>query len=343
MVTRYDSLNVSHPSKNNVLSRTQCLQEKRNQVSVTEAENGNGKGVDSDAFLDVSERGSIDEFKKTAKSWKKYKQRISKEVDKIVSPMIVVRFLSKVKKEVIFCNVYVANQEDDRKMLYALGFGVKWINWIRGCVSSSLLSVLINRIPTKEFSMEIGLRQGDPLSLFLFNLAFEVLSCLLVKAREQGLIMGIGFQNDEVQLTHLQFADDTLLFIEPSMESLLNVKRILRCFKLMSDLKINFHKSSLVKIGKKKPSDEKWAKPFRCKLSSLPMIYLGLPLGENALRESLWNPVIKKVEDRLALWRRSLLSKGGRLVLINVVLSSLPTYYMLVFGVSVGVAKKIKR
>ncbi|KAK2662620.1 hypothetical protein Ddye_001194 [Dipteronia dyeriana] len=91
--------------------------------------------------------------------------------------------------------------------------------------------------------------------------------------------------------------DDTLLFVEPHMDFLLSAKRILRCFELVSCLKINFHKSSLVKIGKKSPSDYIWAKAFRC---------------GNPLKESLWIPVIKKVKDRLAPWRRSLLFKKSR-------------------------------
>ncbi|KAK2647324.1 hypothetical protein Ddye_014813, partial [Dipteronia dyeriana] len=105
---------------------------------------------------------------------------------------------------------------------------------------------------------------------------------------------------------------------------------------------INFHNSSLVKIGKKPTSGDKWAIAFRYKLSSLPMSYLCLPLSGNSLRESLWLPVIKKIEDRLAPWRRSLLSKWGRLVLIKAVLSSFPTYNMSVFDITVGVAKRIE-
>ncbi|KAK2652971.1 hypothetical protein Ddye_012827 [Dipteronia dyeriana] len=72
------------------------------------------------------------------------------------------------------------------KVLNSMGFGVMWIDWIKSCVSSPLLSVLINGSPSKEFSMDRGLRQGYPLSLFLFNLAVEVLSHLFEKVRLQG-------------------------------------------------------------------------------------------------------------------------------------------------------------
>ncbi|KAK2660315.1 hypothetical protein Ddye_006848 [Dipteronia dyeriana] len=98
--------------------------------------------------------------------------------------------------------------------------------------------------------MARGLRQGGPLSPFLFNLVVEVLSMMLFKAKECGLIRGIGFGNNDTHITHLQFADDTMLFIEPSLDYLLNAKRILRCFELASGLKFFFHKSYLVKVDK---------------------------------------------------------------------------------------------
>ena len=127
---------------------------------------------------------------------------------------------------------------------------------------------------------------------------------MFVKAREQGLLRGIGYLKDEIHLTHLQFADDTLLFLEPNMDYLLNAKRVLRCFELVSGLRIKFHKSCLVKIGKKSLNDHVWAKTFRYVSSSLPILYLGLPLGGNSCKEALWLPVIRKVEDRLAPWKR---------------------------------------
>ncbi|KAK2652337.1 hypothetical protein Ddye_012193 [Dipteronia dyeriana] len=72
------------------------------------------------------------------------------------------------------------------------------------------------------------------------------------------------------------------------------------------------------------------------------MTYLELSLGGNLGREILWLLVIKKVEDKLAPWKRSPLSKEGKLVLIKAVLSSLPMYYMFVFRVPSGVANRIK-
>ncbi|KAK2654618.1 hypothetical protein Ddye_014474 [Dipteronia dyeriana] len=118
------------------------------------------------------------------------------------------------------------------------------------CIKSPSALVLVNGSPTKQFPLERGLHQGDPLSSFIFNIVVEVLSSMLFRAKDLGLIKGVVFGNDAIHITYLQLADDTILFIDLKLEYLLNAKRILRCFELASGLKINFLKSCLVKVGK---------------------------------------------------------------------------------------------
>ncbi|KAK2652396.1 hypothetical protein Ddye_012252 [Dipteronia dyeriana] len=103
--------------------------------------------------------------------------------------------------------------------------------------------------------MKRGLHQGDPLSPFLFNIAVEVLNCLFLKPSDSNLLKGVKFGLDGVHVTQLQFTDDTIIFIEPKLEYLLNVKRTLRYFELASGLRINFHKSCIVQVGKKGHSE----------------------------------------------------------------------------------------
>ncbi|KAK3219592.1 hypothetical protein Dsin_013562 [Dipteronia sinensis] len=115
----------------------------------------------------------------------------------------------------------------------------------------------------------------------------------------------------KVHISHLQFADDMILFLEPKLEYLMNTKRILRCFELVSGLKINFHKSSLVRVSKKGAQEDDWAGKFRCLSSSFPIKYLGLPLGGNTSKEAFWNLAVNNVEQRLASWKRGFISEGG--------------------------------
>ncbi|KAK2651885.1 hypothetical protein Ddye_011741 [Dipteronia dyeriana] len=99
---------------------------------------------------------------------------------------------------------------------------------------------------------------------------------------------------------------------EPKVECLLNARRILRCFEIISGLKINFHKSCLDRVGKKRPTEDDWASIFKCILSSLPVTYLGLPLEGNSSRKIFWDSVVNKVELRLAPWKRAFISKDWK-------------------------------
>ncbi|KAK3213081.1 hypothetical protein Dsin_017787 [Dipteronia sinensis] len=125
-----------------------------------------------------------------------------------------------------------------------------------------------------------------------------------------------------------------MLFLQPKLEYLINFKRILRCFELASGLRINFHKSCVVKVGKKLAEEEDWGRVFKCKKAILPISYLGLPIGARPHSKAFWNTLVLRMGSRLAPWKKKFLDKGGRLVLIKSVLSSISTYYMSVFKVS---------
>jgi len=79
-----------------------------------------------------------------------------------------------------------------------------------------------------------------------------------------------------------------------------------------------------------------------CRVTSLPMTYLGLPLGASYKAVSIWNDAIEKMEGRLAGWKRMYLSKGGRLTLLKSTLSN-PTYYLSLFPIPVGVANRLDK
>lgn len=114
-------------------------------------------------------------------------------------------------------------------------------DWILECISSSYSSVLINGSPSSEFKSFRGLRLGDPPSPFLLNI-------LLERARSCGLIRGVQVGRNGMIISHLQFADDAILFCNNDRNEILNIKRILRYFQLLSGLKINFSKSMLCGI-----------------------------------------------------------------------------------------------
>ncbi|XP_022042127.1 uncharacterized protein LOC110944788 [Helianthus annuus] len=141
------------------------------------------------------------------------------------------------------------------------------------------------------------MRQGDPLSPFLFLLVMEALSACFKKAIEIGAVEGIRFPNDGPLLSHLLFADDALVVGEWNRKSILNVVRIPHCFHLCSGLKINLSKSSIIGIGVDGSEVDSMALAFGCKAEKLPFKYLGLPVGANMNRISNWRAIVSLPGD----------------------------------------------
>nr|XP_029148315.1 uncharacterized protein LOC114925208 [Arachis hypogaea] len=226
-------------------------------------------------------------------------------------------------------------------VLQKMGFGHKWRAWVMECVATASMSVLINGSPSKPFNMERGLRQGDPLSPFLFVLVVDVLHRMIGEAVRNGRISPLLVGRDSIPLSHLQFADDTILFCPPKEETIRNYKRLMRFFELMSGLSINFDKSSLIPINCEEQWVERMCNLLGCKGDVLPVKYLRISLGANPRLVKTWKPIIDKVEEKLSLWKAKVLNKSGKLVLIKSVLNSLPIYYLSLFKMLKAVAEKL--
>lgn len=128
------------------------------------------------------------------------------------------------------------------------------------------------------------------------------LSGLINRATNLNLISGfiVGFSNLEV--SHLQYADDTLIFVEPSVEALWTIKAILRVFELSLGLGVNFHKSSLIGINVDPYFPQQIEEFLHCKIESLPFRYLRLPVGANLISESTWELLLNLVRKIFNSW-----------------------------------------
>jgi hypothetical protein len=230
-------------------------------------------------------------------------------------------------------------------LLGRMGFGSKWQGWIRACISTVRFSVLVNGSPAGFFRSFRGLRQGDPLSPLLFLLMMEILSKMLKQAKGYGFIRGFkvnGSRTEDVCISHLLYADDTMLMCDADPEQLMYIQLVLSCFEAATGLKVNLSKSEIVPIGNV-GNLTVLVDILCCRIGQLPMNYLGMPLGSSFKTLSIWNPIIKMMERRLAGWQRLYLSKGGRLTLLKSTLSSLPTYYLSLFTIPVSVAKRLEK
>ncbi|EOY14430.1 Uncharacterized protein TCM_033819 [Theobroma cacao] len=219
----------------------------------------------------------------------------------------------------------------------------KWKVWIKECITTATISVLVNGSPTSQFKMERGLRQGCPLFSFLFNMVGEVLSGMLWKVEDLGMCKGVVVGDNGMSVTHLQYADDTIIFCEPKIENMLRVKWILRCFQSVSGLRINLSKSHLIGIGVEQNVVENWARRISCQIEEVSTTYLGLPLGVNHNSVKFWKPVIDRVGARLAGWKAKTLSLGGRVTLLRSVLISLPIFFISLFQVSIQVKNELEK
>jgi hypothetical protein len=145
-----------------------------------------------------------------------------------------------------------------------------------------------------------------------------------------------------INVSHLLFADDTLVFCGANSDHLHYLRLLLLSFEAVSGLKINLAKSVMVPVGYVDNMGD-LACILGCGVSSLPIKYLGLSLGAPFKAKSYWDEVVGKIERRLASWKRLYLSKGGRVTLIKSTLSNLPTYFLSLFPIPSSVASRIEK
>ncbi|KAL5537608.1 hypothetical protein UlMin_044784 [Ulmus minor] len=169
----------------------------------------------------------------------------------------------------------------------------------KGCISSANFSIMINGKPRGRFGASRGLRQGDPLSPFLFILVADILGRMMDKAVMIGEVKGFKIGREKVEVSHLQFADDTLFLLEPDKGNIKKVNTILKFFSMCLGLKINMNKSSLAGISLAEEEVRVLASEVGCEKGSWPMKYLGLLLGGNSNLADFWNPVVEKVGKKV--------------------------------------------
>jgi hypothetical protein len=132
-----------------------------------------------------------------------------------------------------------------------------------------------------------------------------------------------------------------ILFMDHDLDKACNMKLLLCAFEKLSGLKINFHKSELFCFGEAQELIDQYTKLFGCNPGALPMKFLGIPIHYRTLSNASWKRAEERFEKRLSSRKGKHLSIGGRLMLINSVLSSLPMYMMSFFAIPRGVLKKL--
>ena len=211
-------------------------------------------------------------------------------------------------------------------MLAAKGFPLLWRHWIQDLAVTSQSAVLLNGKPGAWIQCRRGLRQGDPLSPYLFLLAADTLQQLILQASRRGELRHPLFS--DLPCPTLQYADDTLIILHGELAQLLRFKEILSAFSEFSGLHINFEKSTFIPMNIDPSVAAAMATALGCPISSFPQPYLGLPLTTTKVKLADLQPLLDRFDKYFAGWRGSLLNQSGREVLVRSVLSSFPIYAM---------------
>ncbi|KAG7552930.1 Reverse transcriptase domain [Arabidopsis thaliana x Arabidopsis arenosa] len=228
------------------------------------------------------------------------------------------------------------------ELMIRLGFDIKWIQWVMWCVRSVSYSVLINGASHGFIKPERGIRQGDPLSPFLFILCAEALVHIMNKAELEGRLTGMRLTPSCPSVQHLLFADDSFFLCQATLKECEEFLRCIHLYGAASRQEINFKKSAIT-YGKK-------LDPYMRRLiSSFTGIdqegglgkYLGLPECFSGSKREILGFITDRLNSRLSGWYEKTLSLGGKEVLLKSVAMALPVYAMSCFRLTQHQCKKI--
>lgn len=142
-------------------------------------------------------------------------------------------------------------------------------------------------------------------------------------------------------ITHLQYADDTIIFLNMDEQSIVYTKFLLYCFENMSGLRINYQNSEIFVLGGTEEETSRVAKMLNCNIGQLPMKYLGITVSNRHMAAADLSYVSQKVEKRVPTWKSVGLSSGGKMILIESCLSSVPNYTMSVYSLQDEIHQKM--
>lgn len=201
-----------------------------------------------------------------------------------------------------------------------------FINWILQCVTKPLFSILVNGASTGYFSSKRGLRQGCPLTPYLFSIIMEHFSANMKACASNGLISSPYVASD-ITVSYLFFADDLMLFFDASPWAAGNIKKLLDDFNCFAGLGANLGKSRIFFSNCNPETKFEISAIMGFQVQILPVKYLGLSLFSNRLTCMECQPLVDKVRVKLAGWKSHLLSFTSTLNLIKFTINALHLFW----------------
>ncbi|EPS63383.1 hypothetical protein M569_11401 [Genlisea aurea] len=222
------------------------------------------------------------------------------------------------------------------------GFPASTTDTIMRLVSSATYSILINGSPEGHIVPTRGIRQGDPMSPYLFILCSDTLSRLLHEEGAHNPDLGIQLSPTVPKISHLLFADDTLIFSAATLTAMEGIRSVLTRYAAISGQLINLEKSALSVPSEADPH-------YRQLLSTavgVPLTdslgkYLGLPSMIGISKKAAFRSLKDRIQGRILHWHTKFLSKAGKMVLIKSVLQSIPSYTMQCFKIPTTLIREL--
>ncbi|KAA3472023.1 reverse transcriptase [Gossypium australe] len=217
-------------------------------------------------------------------------------------------------------------------------------NVIMSAISSSTMQILWNGVPTQKFKPNRGIRQGCPLSPYLFVLCMEWLGQFIHTEIESGIWDPISLSRSGPPISHLFFADDLVIFCKAKIDQARSLEHILSLFCGISGHKISARKSQIF-FSKNTETDTRNQISQLFGFQEVQNLgkYLGVPLMHDRVTKNTLDFVVDKIRRKLNSWDARNLSFAGRITLAQSVLLSIPTYFMQTMKIPQGVCEEIER
>ena len=228
-------------------------------------------------------------------------------------------------------------------LLQVLQFPPIMIAWIKACVSSPKFSINFNGESIGYFAGARGLRQGDPLSPYLFVIIMDFLDQLMQRNISINPLFKYHWKCDKLKIAHLCFADDLLILFHGSAESSLTIRHTLDLFYDYTGLRANNSKSCLFICAVNDVLKDQIGQTLQFPFGELPVRYLGVPLISSKLKKDHCKDLLDKITKRITSWNSRFLSFGGRVQLIKSVLFGIQGYWASMFILPKSILKDIEK
>jgi hypothetical protein len=230
------------------------------------------------------------------------------------------------------------NREFIHHMLISMGFPLTFANLIYECISTPYFSILIEGTPYGLINSSRGIRQGDPLSPYLFAITMEFLSLNMEVEFIKGNLSPI-YQVEPI-ITHLLYADDILILAKATTNNAETIQQILQRVTNFTGLDINSGKSSVF-FSKGAKCKQKIVDIIKIKPDNLPIKYLGIPLSNNTLKARDFGLLIDKINKKFSNWHNRFLNISGRVELIKSVIQPMLHFWLQIAQIPASIIQKI--